>query len=84
MPTETYTLAFNERGSRTVRRNIDGIGKSAKQAQGASQLLKRSLGALGLALGFAQAIREITAFGQSMSTVKAITGATTDQFEALR
>nr|MDJ0954769.1 tape measure protein [Acidimicrobiia bacterium] len=39
-------IEVSERGSRVVRRNIEGIGQSARTAQGSLTLLQRSLGFL--------------------------------------
>jgi TP901 family phage tail tape measure protein len=83
MATERIDIVVSERGTRTVRRNLEGIGKSAQASQGAVQLLRRSLGLLGGALAIGNLIRTLADFGQAMSTVKAITGATEQQFKAL-
>ncbi len=82
--TERIDISVAERGSRTVRRNLDGIGKSAVGAQGAVKLLRRSLGALGGILILGAATRTLANFGQEMSTVAAVTGATEEQFKSLR
>lgn len=88
MATETITILVNERGARTVRRNIDRIGTSAQKSQGAVQLLRRSLSSFGIVLGGGLALRAIVgtlaSFSQELSTVKAVTGATSAEFTKLR
>jgi len=84
MATERIDIVVTEKGARTVRRNIENIGKGATSAQGAVQLLRRSLGALGGALVLGNALRTLAQFSQEMSTVRAVTGATEVQFKALR
>lgn len=46
MATERIDIIVSERGSRTVRREIEGIGNSARGAEGAVSLLRRALGAI--------------------------------------
>ncbi len=88
MATETITIVVNERGARTVRRNIDRIGTSAQKTQGAVQLLRRSLSSFGIVLGGGLALRAVVgtlaSFSQEMSTIKAVTGATGAEFTKLR
>jgi tape measure domain-containing protein len=54
--TERIDIIVEERGSRIVKRNLEDIGKSAKQSSSGVDLLKRTLGAVGAGL----AVREIT------------------------
>lgn len=83
MTTETFTIVINDRGTVTVKRNLAQLGTAARRAQGGVQLLRRALGLLGGALILTNAIRTLAEFGQAMSTVKAITEATEDQFRML-
>lgn len=48
MATERIQIIVSERGARTVRREIEGIGDGAKRAEGAVLLLKRTLGLIGV------------------------------------
>lgn len=88
MATETIQIIVNERGARTVRRNIDRIGTSAQKSQGAVQLLRRSLSSFGIVLGGGLALRAIVgtlaSFSQELSTIKAVTGATSAEFGKLK
>lgn len=47
MATERIEIIVSERGTRTVRRNIEDIGGSATRAEGAVSLLNRALGLIG-------------------------------------
>lgn len=47
MATERIEIIVTERGSRTVKRNIEGVGKAGKTASAGMALLKRALLALG-------------------------------------
>lgn len=84
MATERIDIIVSERGSRVVRRNIEDIGGGATRAQGAVQLLHRALVTLGVGFSLGAAVSTLASFSQEMSTVRAITGATEDQFQALR
>jgi hypothetical protein len=57
MTTERIDIIVSERGSRTVKRNIEDIGGSARAAAGGVQFLQRALLSLGVGLGVAQLIR---------------------------
>ena len=46
MAEERLNIVVTERGTRSVRRNLQGVGDGAEQAQGALTLLRRALGAL--------------------------------------
>lgn len=84
MATERIDIVVSAKGTRTVSRNIERIGQSARKAQGGVALLSRSLGGLfaagALASGISSAIRTLADFGQEMATVRGITGATAEQF----
>ncbi len=74
MATERLDIVVSERGARRVQRNIAGIGRSARKAQGGVSLLRSALGALSGALILRSSIKTLAEFSQSMSTIKAITG----------
>ena len=84
MARERLDIVVTERGSRTVKRNIAGIGRAAKQAKGGVSLLRSALGALSGALILGNITRTIAKFSQSMSTLRAVTGATGESFDSLR
>lgn len=84
MPTERIDIVVSDRGTRTVRRNIDQIGAAATRSSSTVKLLRRSLGLLGGALIITGAVRTLASFSQEMSTVRAVTEATGDAFQALR
>ena len=83
MATERLIIVVDEKGARVVKRRIQDIGKAAGQAATGAQLLKRALAGIGIALVLRASIRLLAQFEQAMSTVKAVTGATTAEFEAL-
>ena len=84
MVEERIDIVVRERGARTVKRNIEGIGVGARQSQGAVQLLRRTLGLLGGALVLTSSIRTLASFSQEMSTVAAVTSATGKEFDDLK
>ena len=84
MTTERIDIVVTSKGARTVRREIDKIGTGATSAQGAVKLLRRALGGLGAGLVLTGIVRTLAQFSQEMSTVRAVTGATEDQFKSLR
>lgn len=87
MATERLSLRIDERGSRTVKRRIDRLGRSAQTAGGGVKLLRAALGALGVVsvgLVLRNATRTMASFAQEMSTVRAISGATGQVFDDMR
>lgn len=84
MATERIVIIVSESGSRTVRRNIEDIGGGASRAQGAVQLLNRALLTLGVGMSIGTIVNTLANFSQEMSTLRAISGATGDEFQALR
>lgn len=60
--TERFEVVVSERGSRVVRKNIEGIGDSGRKAASGVQVLGRALGILGGAAALVQVIRTIDAF----------------------
>lgn len=65
MATERFTILVRENGSRTVRRNIRGIGSSATRASNGVGQLRGAL----LGLGAAQVVRGIIASADSLTQV---------------
>ncbi len=84
MTQERLDIIVSEKGSRTVRRNVESIGKSAQKSQSAVSLLSRALTSLAVGAGITSAIRTMAAFSQEMSTVRAIANATESEFAQLR
>ena len=70
-----------QRGSRQVERSLDRVGNRADRTR---KLIARAFAFTGLVAGVTAAVRTLATFEQSMSTVRAITGATQAQFMALR
>lgn len=62
MTTERFDIVVSERGSRVVRKNIEGIGGGARTAATGVDFLKRSLATLGVGAALAQIIRTVDAF----------------------
>ncbi len=84
MAQEPIDVIVRQRGAVTTGRQIAGIGTAASTTNKALRLMQGTLLTLGVGIGLAQSIRVIADFSQEMSTVRAITGATTDQFKELR
>jgi TP901 family phage tail tape measure protein len=84
MPTERIVIFVNEKGTRRVIRGLRGVGAAGAKAQGQVASLNTALVALGGALALRSAIGLLADFGQEMSTVRAITGATAEEFTGLR
>lgn len=84
MATERIDVIVNDRGTRRVRRNIESIGTSADVAGTAVRTLQAGLLTLGVGLGLSQAVRTLADFSQELSTVRAITRSTGDEFDSLR
>ncbi|MCP4897722.1 MAG: phage tail tape measure protein [bacterium] len=83
---ERLVIRVDEKGALVVSRNVEKIGTSAKKAGGGVKLLRSALGglaAIGIGAIFASAVRTMAAFSQEMSTVRAITKATGDEFDEL-
>lgn len=84
MATERIDIVVTERGSRVVKRNLEEIGGGARTAHAGVDLLKRTLLTLGVGFTLNQAIGTLANFAQEMASVRAITGATEEQFKMLR
>jgi len=83
MGTERLIIQIEERGTRRVQRSLQGVGQAGAAATGQVRGLQTALVALGGALVLRQSIGLLASFGQEMSTVRAITGATGDEFRDL-
>ena len=86
MPTEALIITINEKGALQVKRNLEGIGKSAARSSKGVQLLKGALAGIatiGLGIVLVAGVKQLAAFGQEMATVKAIANATGKEFEEL-
>lgn len=77
---ERIEIVVTEKGARTVKRNIAGIGKGATKAGGEVRKLRTALQTLGVALVLRQTVKTLASFSQAMSTVKAITNASATEF----
>lgn len=84
MTTERIDIVVTGRGVRRVRRDISDIGTAANVSQGSVKLLRRALVALGGTVVLVGAVRTLANFSQEMSTVQAITQATTSDFDLLQ
>jgi len=76
MATERLVLQIDEKGAVVVSRKIDDIGKSAKGAGGALQLLKRALGALAVAAVIKQFVSLADTFTVIQNKLKIVTTGT--------
>jgi TP901 family phage tail tape measure protein len=83
MAEERLLIRVDEKGTRVVQRRLRGVGTAAASATSQTAALKGALGALGGAFIAREAVRTLASFGQEMSTVAAVTGATGAEFEAL-
>ncbi len=84
MATEHITIIVEEKGSRVVQRNLRDIGSAAERSSKGLDILRTALGGLGVATALRSTVQTIASFEQALSTVQAVSGATTDQFEQLR
>lgn len=76
MTTERIDIIVSERGSRVVKRNIEGIGSGARAAAGGVQFLQRALLSLGVGLGVAQLIRMADTYTLIINRLKLVTSGT--------
>jgi methyl-accepting chemotaxis protein len=76
MATERLAIKVDEKGALQVSRNIDDIGKSAKDTGGALKLLKRALGALAVAALTKQLISMADEFTIIQNKLKIVTDST--------
>ena len=73
MTTERIDIIVSERGSRVVRRNIDGIGGGAMGAARGVQFLMRALTGLGAALGARELLRQADTYTLLTNRLKLVT-----------
>jgi TP901 family phage tail tape measure protein len=67
-----------------VQRNLKNIGTSAGSSASAVQLLRSTLATLGIGAALTNTVRTIASFEQAMSTVRAVSGSTAQEFAQLR
>jgi TP901 family phage tail tape measure protein len=84
MPTERIVIFVDEKGTRRVVRGLQGVGKAGAAATSQVGGLNTALVALGGALVLRSSISLLASFSQEMSTVRAITGATAQEFASLQ
>lgn len=83
MATERITIVVEERGTRVVQRRLADVGGAAKDSEQSVKFLQNALLSLGSVVVLRAAVRTLANFEQAMATVRAITGATDDQFKDL-
>lgn len=86
MAEERLQITVDEKGALVVKRKLEGVGEGARKAGGGVKLLRTALGGLatiGIGAVLTSAVKTMASFSQEMSTVKAISRATGDQFEEL-
>lgn len=83
MPVEIVQIRLTQRGARTVKRSITGVGSASKRAGSAVRTLQRALLGLGVGLTLVSAVNTLRTFAQEINTVRAITKATEQQFRDL-
>ena len=84
MVTERIDIRVTQSGARTVSRDIDSIGGAAAGAGTLVKQLKGLLIGLGAGIALSSVVSTLADFGQEMSTVRAITSATEEQYHDLR
>jgi TP901 family phage tail tape measure protein len=83
MARERLIIEITEKGARRVQRRLGDVGRSAKASLSSVTALKGALATVGAGMVLHSSIRTLASFGQEMSTVAAITGATGSEFEQL-
>lgn len=73
MATERIEIIVSERGTRTVRRNIEDIGGSATRAEGSVSLLNRALGLIGGGLAVGQLVRLLDTYTNLQNRLRLVT-----------
>jgi tape measure domain-containing protein len=76
MATERIEIVITERGSKTVQRNLQNVGRTAQGTSKALALLKRALGVLGGALIIRQMIQLADAFTNLQNRLRLVTSST--------
>lgn len=72
-----------DRGTRHGEKRLDQFGGSMKRTTAIARQLTGVLGAIGIGVGFAQAIRELSNFQAAMNGLAAVSGATAEQMAKL-
>lgn len=78
MATERLEIIVSENGSRTVKRNIEDVGKAGRQAGEGTDLLKRALGGLAAAGALAFLRQTVDTYSQMISRLRLVTTSTTN------
>lgn len=76
MATERIEIVITERGARTVVNNIDGIGRSGRQAANGIDMLKQALGALTVGAVVRELIQMADAYTNLQNRLKLVTTGT--------
>jgi TP901 family phage tail tape measure protein/lambda family phage tail tape measure protein len=88
MATERIDIVVSERGSKVVRRDLEGVGAGATTAGKSVDFLKNQLLQLaavtGIGMGLASAVQTMADFSQQMQTVAAVSDATTSELARMR
>ena len=81
MTTERIDIIVSERGSRVVKRNIDGVGKSGMTAARGIRFLTRALATIGGALAARELIRQADSYTLLINRLKLVTSSTEELAE---
>lgn len=84
MATETFIFELRTRGAKRSARDIRRIGQSANQVRKTLAFLRSALVVVASVRVFARLVGGLADFAQAMATVKAVTGATTQEFARMR
>lgn len=86
MAEERLQITIDEKGALVVKRRLEDVGKGAQKAGGGVKLLRTALGglaAVGVTAALTKSVKTMASFGQEMSTVAAVTKATSTQLETM-
>lgn len=84
MARENLIISVRADGTRRVRREMKGIGEESRRAQKGVDILRKALLFVGTAAAIGGIVRTLANFSQEISTVRAITNATAEEFRELR
>ena len=73
MSTERIDIVVSENGSRTVKRNLDDLGRSGSQAAGGVNLLQKALIGLSVGVGLTFLVRQADAYTNLLNRLKLVT-----------
>ncbi len=73
MAQESLVVSISEKGALVVKRNIESIGKSAKNAEGGVSVLRSALGAIGVGLLIANLTRLADQFTNIQNRIRTVT-----------